>query len=455
MDTKKTSIFLFIKKKSSIITKQLGLDRVVFTSVSGQLLTLVTGPITLYFIGTFFSKIEQGYYYTFASVLALQSFLELGLGQCITNVASHEFANLQFEKNGRIYGDSYSQHRLISLTRLSIKWYSVISVLFFVLVGTGGYLFFSFQTNYGIQWAIPWWSLCFVSGINIITLPILSLLEGCNQYLWIAYTRIIIKIGGIALVWLSITNGAGLYTASLSTLITLLLFVILFYRKWKGFLQQVYTENITTSISWKEEIFPFQWRIAVGWVCGYFTFGLFNPVLFAFQGPVVAGQMGMTMVITSSLANVASTWGYVKVSTFGMLVSKKKWIDLDELWIKSTIQSLIIAIIGSVFFLITMVYIKQYTFGDRFLGYKEIAVLCVATIINQIIFSQNLYMRAHRKEPFLKLSILNAILTGSAVYLSGRYFNVFAVCVVYCFFITLAMVLASSIFIRRKKEWHV
>ena len=446
---------LFIKNILSIIKKHLGLDRVVFATVSAQLLALVTGPITLYLIATFFSKTEQGYYYTFASVLALQSFLELGLGQCITNVASHEFGKLQIDKNGRIYGDLNSQHRLISLIRLSIKWYSVISILFFVLVGTGGYLFFSFQADYGIQWAIPWWSLCFVSGINIMTLPIMSLLEGCNQYLWIAYTRIIIKIGGIAFVWLSITNGAGLYTASLSTLITLLLFVILFYWKWKGFLQQAFTDSITSSISWKKEILPFQWRIALGWVCGYFTFGLFNPVLFAFQGPVVAGQMGMTMVITSSLANVASTWGYVKVSTFGMLVSKKKWLDLDELWIKSTIQSLIIAIIGSVFFLITMVYIKQYTFGERFLGFKEIAVLCLATIVNQIIFSQNLYMRAHRKEPFLKLFILNAILTGSAVYLAGRYFNVFVVCVVFCFFITLAMILATGIFIRRKKEWHV
>jgi hypothetical protein len=139
-----------------------------------------------------------------------------------------------------------------------------------------------------------------------------------------------------------------------------------------------------------------------------------------------------------------------------MLVIKKEWRNFDKLWIKSTIQSLSITIIGTVFILIIMAYIKgRFIIGERFLGYREIVVLCLATIVNQIMYCENLYMRAHGKEPFLKLFILNAILTGSSVYLAGRYFSALAVCVAYLFFITLIMILATMVFIRRRKEWHV
>lgn len=448
-----TNTFI-LKNISSKIKTWLGLDRVVFVTVVGQSLSLALAPISLYIIGTFFSKVEQGYYYTFASVLALQNFLELGLSVCITIFASHEFANLQMDKDGRVYGDSNSRSRLIFLIRFALRWYGVVSILFFILVGTGGHLFFS-RNNYGINWIVPWWSLCFVSAINIITVPVWAFLEGCNQYLWTAYTRIWTRIAGVVVIWLSIVAGAGLYSASLSLFGTILIFIMLFCLKWKGLVRQLFTDNIVTFISWKKEILPFQWKIALGWACGYFIFSLFTPVLFAFQGAAVAGQMGMTWAITSSLGGLASSWVNVKVSSFGMLVIKKEWRKFDELWIKSTIQSLSITIVGAVSILIVMAYIKgRFTIGERFLGYKEIVVLCLAIIVNQIIYCENLYMRAHGKEPFLKLFILNAILTGSFVYLAGRYFDALAVCVVYLFFITLSMILASMVFIRRKKEWH-
>ena len=47
-------------------------------------------------------------------------------------------------------------------------------------------------------------------------------------------------------------------------------------------------------VDWRTEIWPFQWRLAVSWLCGYFTFQLFNPILFAVRGPIEAGQMGDT-----------------------------------------------------------------------------------------------------------------------------------------------------------------
>ena len=38
------------------------------------------------------------------------------------------------------------------------------------------------------------------------------------------------------------------------------------------------------AMDWKTEMWPFQWRIAVSWVCGFFISQLFNPVLFRYRG---------------------------------------------------------------------------------------------------------------------------------------------------------------------------
>jgi len=59
---------------------------------------LLAGPVGLYLIATFLTKSEQGYYYTFGSVLGLTVFFELGLSYVIIQFTSHEMAGL---KNGR------------------------------------------------------------------------------------------------------------------------------------------------------------------------------------------------------------------------------------------------------------------------------------------------------------------------------------------------------------------
>ena len=46
----------------------------------------------------------------------------------------------------------------------------------------------------------------------------------------------------------------------------------------------------TEKISWRKEVFPMQWKIALSFMSGYFVFQLFTPVLFHYQGAEVASQ---------------------------------------------------------------------------------------------------------------------------------------------------------------------
>jgi hypothetical protein len=49
-----------------------GIDRPVFYTATGQIWSLVSGPITILVITHFFSPETQGYFYTFDNIIALQ-----------------------------------------------------------------------------------------------------------------------------------------------------------------------------------------------------------------------------------------------------------------------------------------------------------------------------------------------------------------------------------------------
>ena len=63
-----------------------GVDRPVAYVILGRGWSVLAGPITLYMIASFLTRDEQGYYYTFGSILGLQIFFELGLSYVILQV---------------------------------------------------------------------------------------------------------------------------------------------------------------------------------------------------------------------------------------------------------------------------------------------------------------------------------------------------------------------------------
>src|SRR2546428_278946 len=75
----------------------------------------LAGPVSIVLIVRRFTPELQGYYYTFASVQALQIFVELGFSNIVTYFAGHEWAKLSLDSQGRIVGDEDALSRLISL----------------------------------------------------------------------------------------------------------------------------------------------------------------------------------------------------------------------------------------------------------------------------------------------------------------------------------------------------
>ena len=210
-------------------------------------------------------------------------------------------------------------------------------------------------------------------------------------------------------------------------------------------------------IGWRSEILPFQWRIAVSWLCGYFIFQIFNPVLFAYQGAAVAGRMGMSLSIVSALSAVALSWMSTKAAPFGVMIAHRDFAGLDRVFFRALIQSTILLASGAITLLTAILLIEHrwQSLAHRVLAPSAIALLLATSILNHIVFAEAVYLRAHKKEPFLIQSILVGILTGSSTIIAGRLWGATGVTIGY--FLTsgiFGVTLATSIFIARRREWH-
>ena len=74
--------------------RALGMERALLVAFCARVWQSLAGLATLYFVIEYFSPETQGYFQTFLSLLALQSFLELGILNAIVSVISHEWAGL-------------------------------------------------------------------------------------------------------------------------------------------------------------------------------------------------------------------------------------------------------------------------------------------------------------------------------------------------------------------------
>src|SRR5438045_5959336 len=110
--------------KSSAVARLrvlLGLDRATVFTVLARGWSSLAGLVTILLIAHFLTGAEQGYYYTFGSLVALQMVFELGFSFVIMQMASHECAHLSISKSGEISGDSATHARLASVLQKSVR----------------------------------------------------------------------------------------------------------------------------------------------------------------------------------------------------------------------------------------------------------------------------------------------------------------------------------------------
>ena len=439
----------------------LGLDRAIAFTVLARFWSAAAGMATILLITRFLSPAEQGYYYTFSSLVALQIVFELGFSFVILQLAAHERAQLIFLPDGSIEGNAIAHSRLASILQKCVRWYSVAAIIMLVcLLPIGLYFFMAHQHgNTSIAWKLPWCLLVAAATIVFQIDPIFSFIEGCGSVAQVARMRLSQAVLGSVLAWASLALHHGLFAPAMLIFgqATMGLAFLLTAPRRK-MVKHLLTYKVQGHfVGWRTEIWPFQWRIAISWLCGYFIFQLFNPVLFAYQGPVAAGQMGMSLSIAASIGAVAMAWINTKASPFGTLVARGEIEKLDTLFFRTLWQSTTLLVCGAAAFFVVLIVAGSHfpRLTSRVLPPWAFVLLLLTTVMNHVVFSEALYLRAHKQEPFFTQAITVATLLGCATWLLGKYSGVDAVTVGYfCIGGVFGFLSGTYIFLTKRRQWH-
>jgi len=440
------------------VRRVLGLDRAVGFTVLARFWSSAAGLVTVALIARFLSPAQQGYYYTFGSLVALQIVFELGFSYVILQLASHERAELSISSDYEIRGAPIAHARLASVIQKSVRWYSVAAVLMAGTLLPAGFYFFSTHQHAGqtVSWQLPWCFAALMAALNFQIDPFLSFLEGCGYVPEVARLRFMQSATGSLLAWIVLIKHHGLFAPSMMLLGMAAASLVWLTGKRKLLLGLLRHRVGTHRIRWNQEVWPFQWRIAVSWLSGYFLFWIFNPVLFAFRGPVEAGKMGMSLSLANAIQAIAVSWVSTKSAPFGTLIARKEYRRLDETFFQALRQSFAVSLAGALMAWLGCIYLnsRHFSFAQRLLDPLSLGILLLYMIVNVIISSEAYYLRAHKQEVFFVNSLVGAVAVTVCTFIFGRRYGATGIVVSTCLLNWVGVVWATYKFRKYRRIWH-
>lgn len=454
---------VFFTKIKHILNSKIGIDKAIGYTLSARIIQAVGSFVSLYLIALYLTKEEQGFYYTFGSILAIQVFFELGFNGIITQYAAHESAYIFTYEKSLNETEYKAQSRLSSLLQFCIKWFSILSIALFIILLIVGYVFFDkYGHGVDVNWKLPWLILVINTSLSFVLSPLFSFLEGIGRVKDMAKLRLVQQSVNLVVLWTMLSSGGQLYSAPIAGLFSLFVILCIFlFSDFRPVLLKIWQLIGEYKVSYKMEIFPYQWKIALSWISGYFIFQLFNPVLFATDGAVVAGQMGMTLAVLNGIQSLSMSWMSTKVPLYSNLIALKDYKPLDSIFGKTLKQSAFISALALIVMFLLIYFIRNYhilvhgmNLGERFLSYTPMLLMMGALFLNQFVFSWATYLRCHKKEPYLFMSIITGILCMLSTVFLGKYFGVIGITLGYFFITACYVVWAYNLFIYNKKIWH-
>ena len=396
------------------------------------------------------TQVEQGYFTTARSLLAAQTVIDLGLSIVLVQLVAHEYKDDQLSESAK--------HRLRNLFRFAAHWYACAAFAMFLIVGMGGLFLFSNSSQLNAEsMLVPWALTVLIASFSLLINPLQSFTEGIGNPLSMALMRALQAAAGAIAFGLATALGFGLWGLPAMTGASLIVGISWIAARHSQQLEEYWRQESDIKLSWKIEVLPFQWRIAVSWICGWIIYQLYVPVLFSHHGPVIAGQMGLSLEACAGITSLGAAWVGIKSPAWGKLVAQGNFSELDRQYQTSNKHALYVVIAAVIMFGISIAALNwlEHPIAKRFLPLYILAPLLLTAIINQIVFGMATYLRAHKREPYLAPTVVGALTLGTRTLTTGSLFGAAGMAYAH---LTVASIVGWAwglwIFRRCKKSWH-
>lgn len=407
--------------RESFIWKTIGGDDFQKTLINHSW-RLFSGPVMLLLIPLYLSPEEQGFWFTFASLAALVVLADLGFSTILLQFSAHEFSNLSFTKKNTLEGTQKDLNRISSLFRFSIRWSILASIVVLPIIFFIGLFVFSDKKT-DVEWLIPWLIYSVASLFGFVNSIILSFIEGCNRVAHVNKVRFLVGFFNFFVIVTLLIGQFSLFTLAIASVIGVLITLFLIYKSYKNLIKQLWLTR-ETEHNWTQDMFPLLGRYSISWLSGYFIFQLFTPLAFHFYGPVKAGQVGLTLSILTAFFTISYVWMTIFIPKINMLVAQGNYKDLNLVFWKSSHLAATTMFLISCSFLLVLPILNQYiNLSERLVSSTEVFLLAGAWVIQVYINSMAIYMRAHKREPLMWLSLFNALYIAGVTVIAVHYLS--------------------------------
>lgn len=395
----------------------------VKATLFNQIFKIFAGPVLLLFIPLYLTPLEQGYWYTFTGLAALAVFADLGFSTIILQFVAHEFTFLRFDDKRMLTGDEDHLWRLASFFRFSFYWLLKVIGIIFPLIIIGGY-FFLINKEDQLIWQGAWIVYAFASAIVFFNSTLLSFFEGCDSVSLVQGIRVKITAVNFGSTVLGLYFNLGLYALSISLIFSSVFGLFFLVNKFSKTIKQLWKLSRGECYKWNSEFYALIWRYSISWCSGYFIFQLFTPLAFKYHGPVFAGKIGISIAMWTAGFSIATSWVTAVIPKLNMCISENKWQELDKIFYRSLILATSTMFIGGSLFLITeLIFRNKYDFFSRVLDIRSMFILFLCWMFQTIINTLAIYLRSHKKEPLMFLSLISAFYVAITTFLCARYLS--------------------------------
>lgn len=128
---------------------------------------------------------------------------------------------------------------------------------------------------------------------------------------------------------------------------------------------------------------------------------------------------------------------------------------MDSLFWRVTLQSVSVAALTAAVAILLVPHLADWIprFSGRVPERRVLLALCSVAVMNQVVFAEAFYLRAHKREPFLLNSVVGGIAMALGLF-GFSHSSAFSVAEMYAILTLFGLIWASSTFFHCRERWH-
>lgn len=365
---------------------------------------------------------ELGYLFSFLSFGALAQLADFGISYAALQAA------------GRLAGTDRLAE-LPSLARRVHRWNVVASpAVATVVAGIGWKTFTSASSTVAgpdVSWSAAW--IAYVVAVLLVQLaaPGIAVREGAGKVAEAWRVRLVQEWAAAAACLSVLHFGGRLWCLPAFALARAAVATV--WLRWRFRLTMPADAPVFTARRWRDEVWPFQWKIGLSALSGFLIFRAFAPLILLEKGPVMAGQFGLAISIMNLMIAISSAWPMSQAARYSTWIAGGRYSELRRdfptlLWSSTALAAL--AAVGMALGL-WWARLNGFVFALRLPSLTTTTVILAAAVLHHTVFCIAVFLRADGREPFLVPSVVGAAVTVVTIWLTARYGTLLTIAVAY------------------------